>query len=65
MYNKDDKKQTPAPKVSSGKELNEKKTPKLEDEKTTAEKGAAKKESATKTPSKIQEGDTSKHKREY
>ncbi len=63
--NKDDKKQTPAPKVSSGKELSEKKTPKLEKNKADAEKGAAKKESATKTPSKIQEGNLGKSKREY
>ena len=64
MSNNDDKKQTPAPKVSSGKELNEKNTPKLEKEKHTAEKGAEKKESATKTPSKIQEGDTNSSERD-
>lgn len=40
----DDKNQTPAPKVSSGKDLSEKKTPELKKNLKNAEKGAAKKE---------------------
>ena len=59
-----DKNQTPAPKVSSGKDLSEKDTPELKKNIKNAEKGAAKKQ-ATKTPQKIQDGNTDKHKREY
>ena len=60
-----DKNQTPAPKISHGKELSEKDTPELKKNIKNAEKGAAKKTSATKTPQKIQDGNTDKHKREY
>jgi len=60
--------QTPAPKVS-GKTLTEDNV-KPEDsnlKKTMAqaEKGAAKKTTATKTPQKIQDGNTAEKKREY
>lgn len=63
-----DKNQTPAPKVSSKSELEDNVKPEDSNLKKTmaeAEKGAAKKTSATKTPQKIQEGDTSEKKREY
>lgn len=53
--------QTPAPKVSSGKPLEEKKSSNLKKTMTQAEKGAAKKTSATKTPQKIQEGKMDKY----
>lgn len=58
-------KQTPAPMASSGKDLKDENTHKLDHTVNDAEKGAAKKTSATKTPKKIQEGDTSQKKREY
>lgn len=48
--------QTPAPKVSSGKSLEKKKSTSLKENIKEAEKGAAKKTTATKTPQKIQEG---------
>lgn len=48
--------QTPAPKVSSGKPLGEKKSSNLKKMMAQAEKGVIKKTSATKTPQKIQEG---------
>lgn len=51
----------PAPKVSSGKPLEEKKSSNLKKTIAQAEKGAAKKTSATKTPQKIQEGKMDKH----
>lgn len=53
--------QTPAPKVSSGKPLVEKKSSNLKKTMAEAEKGAAKKTTATKTPQKIQEGKMNKH----
>ena len=62
---KPDKSQTPAPKVSSGKDISQEKTTYTKEQMDSAEKGAAKKTSATKTAQKIQDGDTSKHKREY
>lgn len=61
-----DKNQTPAPKVSS--ERNDDVKPSesnLKKNMAEAEKGAAKKTTATKTPQKIQEGKTGKHKRKY
>lgn len=61
-----DKNQTPAPKVSS--ERNDDVKPSesnLKKNMAEAEKGAATKTTATKTPQKIQEGKTSEHKREY
>ena len=65
-YNKEhDKKETAAPKVSSGTPLHAKETPELKNRIAEAEKGAAKKTTATKTPQKIQDGDTREHKREY
>lgn len=57
--------QTPAPKSDSGKPLHKQDAPELEKTMANAEKGAAKKTSATKTPQKIQEGKTGEHKREY
>lgn len=60
-----DKNQTPAPKVSHRKDLSERDTPELKKSLKNAEKGTAKKTGATKTPQKIQEGNTDKHKREY
>ncbi|MEL1243222.1 hypothetical protein AAEO56_03015 [Flavobacterium sp. DGU11] len=58
-------KQTPAPKSSSGKPLHEQETPELKKTMREAEKGAAKKTTATKTPQKIQDGNTAEHKKEY
>lgn len=62
-----DKNQTPAPKVSSKSNIEDvdPKDSNLKKQMAEAEKGAAKKTTATKTPQKIQDGDTSKHKREY
>ncbi|TRW27496.1 hypothetical protein FMM05_02315 [Flavobacterium zepuense] len=60
-----DKKQTPAPKATSGKDLKDGDSKELKKSMHTAEAGAAKKTSATKTPQKIQDGDTSEKKREY
>lgn len=60
-----DKEQTPAPKVSSGADLSETDLAGTKEYVAEAEKDAAKKETATKTPKKIQEGDLSKPKREY
>ncbi|KGO92323.1 hypothetical protein [Flavobacterium subsaxonicum] len=57
--------QTPAPKSSSGKDLKDTDSTELKKAIPEAEKGAAKKTSATKTPQKIQDGDTSEKKREY
>jgi len=64
---KKDENQTPAPKVSSGKDLSHssKDEGALKASISTAKEGAAKKTSATKTPKKIQDGDTSEKKREY
>jgi hypothetical protein len=50
-----DTKQTPASKVSSGKDLSEKKTPELKKTMANAKKGADNATSATKTPQKIQD----------
>ena len=58
-------KQTPAPKSSSGKPLHEQDTPELKNKIAEAEKGAAKKTTATKTPQKIQDGKMEGHKKEY
>jgi hypothetical protein len=62
-----DKNQTPAPKVSSkSKEHDVKPSDSvLIQQMHEAEKGAAKKTSATKTPQKIQDGKLGEHKREY
>ena len=62
-----DKNQTPAPKVSSKSNIGDvdPKDSNLKKQMAEAEKGAAKKTTATKTPQKIQDGDTSKPKREY
>jgi hypothetical protein len=57
--------QTPAPKVSGGKPLKEEKNSNLKKTIAEAEKGAAKKTTATKTPQKIQEGKTGERKTEY
>lgn len=58
-------KQTPAPKSSSGTPLHKQDSKELKNNFTEAEKGAAKKTSATKTPQKIQDGNTAGQKREY
>jgi hypothetical protein len=58
-------KQTPAPKSTSGRPLHEQETPELKSNFKEAEKGAAKKTSATKTPQKIQDGKMSENKKEY
>ncbi|MHA3786759.1 hypothetical protein ACX0HA_01010 [Flavobacterium hauense] len=62
-----DKNQTPAPKVSSDREDYEVKPSEsvLKKQMAEAEKGAAKKTTATKTPQKIQEGKMDGQKREY
>lgn len=63
-----DKNQTPAPKVSSKATTGDHVKPEDSNLKKTmaeAEKGAAKKTTATKTPQKIQEGKTTQKKREY
>jgi len=62
-----DKNQTPAPKVSSDREDYEVKPSEsvLKKQMAEAEKGAAKKTTATKTPQKIQEGKIGGQKREY
>ena len=57
---KPDKSQTPAPKVSSGKDTSQEKTSFTKEQMNSAEKGAAKKTSATKTPQKIQDGEMNK-----
>ena len=57
--------QTPTPKSTSGKELHEEETPELKKTIANAEKGTDAKVTATKTPQKIQDGDTSEKKREY
>jgi len=58
-------KQTPAPKTDSAKPLHKQDTPELEKKVANAEKGTDAKVTATKTPQKIQDGDTSEKKREY
>ena len=58
-------KQTPTPKASSGTPLHEQDTPELKKKVADAEKGAATKVTATKTPQKIQDGDLGEKKREY
>ncbi|MXN89868.1 hypothetical protein GR160_01395 [Flavobacterium sp. Sd200] len=58
-------KQTPAPKADSGKPLHKQETPELKKAVSNAEKGSAAKVTATKTPQKIQDGNTSQKKREY
>ena len=62
-----DKNQTPAPKVSSDREDYEVKPSEsvLKEQMAEAEKGAAKKTTATKTPQKIQDGNLDEKKREY
>lgn len=62
-----DKNQTPAPKVSSGNDTSKSKNDEgnLKAALSEAKKGAEKKTSATKTPSKIQEGNLNEKKREY
>ena len=58
-------KQTPAPKTDSAKPLHKQDSPELEKQVANAEKGSDAKVTATKTPQKIQDGDTSEKKREY
>jgi len=62
-----DKNQTPAPKASSGSDLSKSKKDEgnLKATLSEAKEGATKKTSATKTPSKIQEGKLDKKKTEY
>lgn len=62
-----DKNQTPAPKVSNGRDLSKsnKDEGNLKATLSEAKEGAAKKTSATKTPSKIQEGKLDEKKTEY
>lgn len=62
-----DKNQTPAPKVSSESKEHDvaPKDSVLIQQMAEAEKGAAKKTTATKTPQKIQDGEIGEHKREY
>jgi hypothetical protein len=57
--------QTPAPKSDSAKPLHKQDSSELEKKVGEAEKGGAEKVTATKTPQKIQDGDTSEKKREY
>jgi len=56
--------QTPTPKSTSGNELSEKETPELKKNLANAKEGTDAKVTATKTPQKIQDGDTSEKKRE-
>lgn len=67
MIAKNDKKQTPAPKVSSRKDPSEKdvKESNLKKQMAQAEEGAKSKTGATKTPQKIQDGDLKENKKEY
>jgi hypothetical protein len=67
MINKKDESQSPAPKVSSAKDTSESGNDEgnLKAQMAQAEEGAKDKTSATKTPQKIQDGDTSEKKREY
>lgn len=65
MIAKDDKNQTPAPKVSSGKDTSEKNESNLKTKISEAEKSAERKTGATKTPQKIQNGDLEESKKEY
>lgn len=58
-------KQTPAPKTDSAKPLHKQDDKVLEKNVAEAEKGGSEKVTATKTPQKIQDGDTSEKKREY
>jgi len=58
-------KTSPAPKTSNGTPLHKQDSKELKKNIDEAEKGAAKKTSATKTPQKIQDGKTAEHKREY
>lgn len=58
-------KQTPAPKADTAKPLHKQESPELKKTIKNAEKGAKAKVTATKTPQKIQEGNTSEKKREY
>jgi hypothetical protein len=64
---KRDESQTPAPKASSAKDtsLSSNDEGNVKAKMAEAEKGAAKKTSATKTPQKIQDGNLSEQKREY
>ena len=56
---------SPAPLVSNHKDLADQDTPELKKTLANAKEGASSKTDATKTPQKIQEGDTSEKKREY
>jgi len=58
-------KQTPAPKTDSAKPLHKQDTPELEKNVGNAEKGTDAKVTATKTPQKIQDGDTSENKSDH
>lgn len=63
-----DKSQTPAPKVSSKSKTGDHQKASdsnLKKNMAEAEKGAAKKTTATKTPQKIQDGKLDERKREY
>lgn len=63
-----DKNQTPAPKVSSKPKVGDNvkaSESNLKKNMAEAEKGAAKKTTATKTPQKIQDGKLDQRKREY
>ncbi len=62
-----DKNQTPAPKASNGRDLSKSKKDEnnLKAIISEVKEGAAKKTSATKTPSKIQEGKLKEKKTEY
>jgi hypothetical protein len=65
MTDKNDKSQTPAPKVSHAKDASEEKSSNLLKQMHEAEKGAANNPDATKTPEKIKNGDLSEKKTEY
>lgn len=65
MIDKNDKAQTPAPKVSSRKDPSEEKESNLKKTMAQAEKGAKSKTGATKTPQKIQDGNLNESKKEY
>jgi hypothetical protein len=58
-------KQTPAPKVNSATPLHKEDDSELKKTMRNAEKGGEAKVTATKTPQKIQDGDTSEKKTEY
>jgi len=65
MIDKNDKSQTPAPKVSHATDTSEEESSNLKKYMHQAEESAANNPDATKTPEKIKKGDLSEKKTEY